>query len=184
MLKKHVSGRFLHYYTDHTGYEFVSRKPIQTFCEGNKDPDAVVIVATRYGSFGYEVVLIREKRQPTGDYVVSFPAGLIDSGETPEQAAVREFAEETGLELEGATLLKDNAFTSPGMSDEINAIVIGTFSGQINPEKGIDVFVVNMDDLTYVVQNNNVTAKLATFTAALKMASLLPVYRGTYNGSK
>jgi ADP-ribose pyrophosphatase len=41
-------------------------------------------------------VLIEQFRIPFEAEVLEFPAGLIDSGETPEQAAERELAEETG----------------------------------------------------------------------------------------
>jgi ADP-ribose pyrophosphatase len=55
---------------------------------------ASVVVATteRSGS----LVLIEQFRIPFEAEVLEFPAGLIDPGETPGQAAERELAEETG----------------------------------------------------------------------------------------
>ena len=44
-----------------------------------------------------ERVLLVRRQLPEGDLVWQFPAGKLADGETPEQAAVRETLEETGL---------------------------------------------------------------------------------------
>ena len=59
-----------------------------------KNQTAVFIIATLRPSG--RVVLIRQFRVPVGHFCLEVPAGLIDDGETPEQAAVRELLEETG----------------------------------------------------------------------------------------
>jgi len=41
-------------------------------------------------------VLVKQFRPPISQVVVEIPAGLIDDGETVEQAAIRELKEETG----------------------------------------------------------------------------------------
>jgi 8-oxo-dGTP pyrophosphatase MutT (NUDIX family) len=41
-------------------------------------------------------VLEKQFRPPVGKVCIEVPAGLIDEGETPEEAAVRELREETG----------------------------------------------------------------------------------------
>lgn len=43
--------------------------------------------------------LLVRRRVPEGDLVWSFPAGKVEPGETPEQAAVRETCEEVGLDV-------------------------------------------------------------------------------------
>jgi 8-oxo-dGTP pyrophosphatase MutT (NUDIX family) len=43
-----------------------------------------------------DVLLVREYRPATGKSYLAFPAGYIDPGEHPEQAAIRELREETG----------------------------------------------------------------------------------------
>lgn len=55
---------------------------------------AVVIVARLVPSGRY--VLIRQYRAPCDAYVLEFPAGLIDAGESPQATARRELKEETG----------------------------------------------------------------------------------------
>lgn len=45
---------------------------------------------------GPEIVLQKQYRAPLDKIVIEVPAGLIDAGETAEEAAVRELKEETG----------------------------------------------------------------------------------------
>ena len=42
------------------------------------------------------ILLVRQYRLPVGKYLWELPAGKVDQGETPLQAAKRELAEETG----------------------------------------------------------------------------------------
>ncbi|RQM07114.1 hypothetical protein DH86_00003460, partial [Scytalidium sp. 3C] len=62
----------------------------------NSDIDAVAIVAILEKSTGPEIILQKQFRPPLDKIVIEIPAGLVDEGETPEQAAVREMKEETG----------------------------------------------------------------------------------------
>ena len=65
---------------------------------------------------GAEVLLVSQHRPAVGARTWELPAGLVDEGETPEQAAVRELAEEVGL---GGTLQKfAEVYSSPGFTDE------------------------------------------------------------------
>ena len=43
-----------------------------------------------------EFLLIRQFRPPVNNYVIEFPAGLNDKGDTLKEAAERELLEETG----------------------------------------------------------------------------------------
>ncbi len=55
---------------------------------------AVVIIARLQPSGRY--LLIRQYRAPCDGFVLEFPAGLVDAGETAASTAVRELREETG----------------------------------------------------------------------------------------
>jgi 8-oxo-dGTP pyrophosphatase MutT (NUDIX family) len=47
-----------------------------------------------------QVVLVRQYRHGTGEVTLEIPGGLVESKDTPEQAAWRELAEETGYGAE------------------------------------------------------------------------------------
>lgn len=47
-----------------------------------------------------EAVMVRQYRHGSGEITLEFPGGLVDPGETPEQAVARELLEETGFRAE------------------------------------------------------------------------------------
>jgi ADP-ribose pyrophosphatase len=51
-----------------------------------------------------KTLVISQFRPPLNAYSIEFPAGLIDEGETIEEAARRELAEETGFIASTGTL--------------------------------------------------------------------------------
>lgn len=65
------------------------------------DDACLVLARTTDGRF----ILNREFRFPVHAYVLGCPAGRIDPGETPEQAALRELQEETGYTAPSLTYL-------------------------------------------------------------------------------
>jgi ADP-ribose pyrophosphatase len=79
----------------------------------HKEAVAVVAVNDRQ-----EVLLVTQFRYPIHKDLIELPAGLIDAGEVPLEAAKRELKEETGYEAEEWELLT-SAFSSPGSHDEV-----------------------------------------------------------------
>lgn len=63
------------------------------------------------------LLLIRQYRPPLDGMVLEFPAGLIDTGETAAEAAVRELREETGYHGR-VTWVGPATCSSPGMTSE------------------------------------------------------------------
>lgn len=64
------------------------------------------------------VLLIRQWRAAVGGWVIEAPAGRVEQGESPEQAAARELEEETGYRASRLEPLY-SAYVSPGYSDEV-----------------------------------------------------------------
>jgi len=65
---------------------------------------------------GADLVLVRQYRYPVGRSLLEIPAGLVDEGETPEQAAARELVEEVGLSPRSLEHLT-SYFAAPGFAN-------------------------------------------------------------------
>ena len=77
--------------------------------------EAVIIIAKMEPSERY--IIIRQFRPPTNSYILEFPAGLVDMGETHEQTAIRELSEETGYVGE-VEKISPMLYSSPGILSE------------------------------------------------------------------
>lgn len=69
-----------------------------------------------------EYLFVEQFRPPLNQYVIEFPAGMIDGDETIESAALRELFEETGY-TGTIRLVVPPSFSSPGLSGEAITIV-------------------------------------------------------------
>jgi len=85
----------------------------------DSDTDSVAAIAIYRRLLHYDViVLVRQYRPPLNAYTIEFPAGLLESGETSAEAAVRELHEETGWHGE-VTHISDKLAVDPGCSSSI-----------------------------------------------------------------
>jgi ADP-ribose pyrophosphatase len=71
------------------------------------------------------ILLVRQYRLPAGRYLWELPAGKVDEGETPLQAARRELIEETGYRARKWQKLS-SFFPSPGFVAERMTIYLAT----------------------------------------------------------
>ena len=156
-IEKKVGSRFLSYYEMEAVHRDGSISPYY-MASRNPDPSALKAVTKEnppdgvaiYSMFGDRVVLVRQYRYPIGGYVYEFPAGLVEPGETMEQAAIREMYEETGLSFTpvDAGYCSRPFFTTIGMTDESCGTVFGYCSGDptnANQEGSEDIQVVLAD---------------------------------------
>lgn len=89
--------------------------------------DAVVIIP--YHKNEKKLVLIKEFRVVLGDYQYGFPAGLVDKGESMEEAGKRELFEETGLTMIRIIHQSPVVFSSSGMTDESLCLIYAECEG-------------------------------------------------------
>ena len=92
-------------------------------------PDWVLILArTKEGKW----VMTEQYRHGTGKIALEFPAGIIDKGETPEEAAIRELQEECGFILGEGRFPLGGGNDSAGSGHD-NITYLGSFP--VNPDR-------------------------------------------------
>lgn len=112
--------------------------------DGVASSEVVVISALLKGKdrAGIETLLVKQWRPPVGKYTIEFPAGLIDAGESVEEAALRELKEETGYT--GTRVLSVSAPLplSPGLTNECARLVTVEIDADaevnINPKQSLE----------------------------------------------
>ena len=117
-----------------------------------------------------KIVMIRQYRYPLGDYLYELPAGLIDDGETPDIAAVREMKEETGLDFEvyrgGNDAYRRPFFMGAGFTDESCNAVFGYASGTVSRDdmedtESIQVITVDKTEASRILREEKVSLRAA-----------------------
>ncbi|MEB2836453.1 MAG: NUDIX hydrolase [Desulfurococcales archaeon] len=95
---------------------------------------------------GTQVVLLRQYRPAIGQWIIEAPAGTLEEGETPEEAAIRELREETGLRP-GRLEKVGEAYLTPGYSTEYMHfyIVWDPLEGEPSPEEGEVIEAMKLD---------------------------------------
>eukprot|EP00986_Skeletonema_menzelii_P006342 scaffold2384_cov143-Skeletonema_menzelii.AAC.13 len=101
-------------------------RAVRTTKQSEDSIDAVVILAIlrhdAHDTSRDEIVCVKQYRPPVDAYTIELPAGLIDAGEEPAKAAVREFKEETGYT--GKVLdVSPASYLSPGLTNESACLV-------------------------------------------------------------
>ena len=150
-------------------YESVSRKGIEAYraaLEANaagEEPhaDAVCIVPVLPDD---SLLLIREFRYAVNAWVIAFPAGLIEPGETLRACIDRELSEETGfrvrtdLETSPVIPLPQSGHSSVGMTEENVRVVIAYVEPagdpQLEENELIQMFSLAREDAGHFLDTN------------------------------
>ena len=123
--------------------------------------DAVVLIIT--SPDGSKLLLNKEFRMAVGGFAINFPAGLIDEGETPEEAAARELWEETGLKLTSIEEVLPMSFSGVGLTNERSCCVIGTAEGEFAPstsdEEEIEARWYTREEVRELLKQTNFAAR-------------------------
>lgn len=119
-------------------YEMISRNgDLRTEADLTENaPEAVVLILT--DPSGQRILLNHEFRMAVGRMVYNFPAGLIEAGESPREAAARELREETGLTLLSIDDEIGISYSAVGFCNEKNLCFVGTAGGTFRPSTSAD----------------------------------------------
>lgn len=152
-------------------YFFVSRRKEENIKLLTRDSAAEgVVIYPVLKEDPEKIVMIRQYRYPLDDYLYELPAGLIDAGETPERAAVREMKEETGLDFTVYTGGNDSYrrpfFMGAGFTDESCNAVFGYASGSISRDdmedtESIQVLIADKDEAARILKEEKVSIRAA-----------------------
>ena len=105
------------------------------------------------------VYVVRQFRSPFMHVLTEIPAGKLEIGEDPKEAAIRELSEETGLIAENVVSLGD-IFPTPGYCSEILYLYMATGlkQGECHPDEGEDLRVqkIPFSELLEMVDKNEI----------------------------
>ncbi len=153
--------------------QFKADRPAELYHFVTQDAYVGMLVRTKNGL----IPIVRQYRPCVEEFTWEFPAGTVDPGETPEQAAKRELLEEIGLETEEMMYL-GNFHPDTGRLQINSHAFYGITSASTNPtsaEEGLSVKYVNHDQLKQMIVAGEFRHQLhlAIYAAVLARGILL-----------
>lgn len=148
-------------------YEIISRNKNLTSPEQLYDSPVDSVVLIIHDEVNEHILLNKEFRLAVNDWVYNFPAGLIDPGETPLEAAARELYEETGLKLETVDDIIPESYGAVGFSNEKNLCIVGTASGSFKKSSStveeIEAGWFNRDQIRKLIKSERFAARTQAY---------------------
>jgi 8-oxo-dGTP pyrophosphatase MutT (NUDIX family) len=107
-----------------------------------------------------DVVLVRQYKHGVATITLELPAGMIDRGESPEECATRELAEETGYAGDPPKLLR-SLFADPTGSNAIFHVflienAVRKFAQSLDTTEAIEVETTTIEDLHAAVRDGRI----------------------------
>lgn len=130
--------------------------------------DGVIVLAMTEDK--NKILVTREFRPATGGFIYGLPSGLIDPGETPEQAARRELLEETGVVAGEIVLPMPAGFPNASMSDSSSFLAVcsvpedADLKPRLTPHECIEPMLVTPAELRRLLAQNPASAVLQAVT--------------------
>lgn len=115
-----------------------------------------------------KLVMIRQYRYPIDAWIYELPAGLVDEGESPQEAAIREMKEETGLDFTpyegGEQIFRKPFFLGAGMTDESSTSVFGYADGELSDRfredtESIEVVLADKQEAMRIMQEERLSLR-------------------------
>lgn len=121
------------------------------------------------------VALVRQYRYPMGEITLELPAGKLEQGEDPQDSALRELVEETGL-TPGTIVSMGCSYSSPGILSERIYLYFAKdlVQGEAKPDEGefVETVWVPYRDLLDLVRQGEIKDG-KTMAGILKASFLL-----------
>jgi ADP-ribose pyrophosphatase len=121
--------------------ELIEPTGIRTTREVVTHPGSVVVLPVLPGG---RIVMVRQYRHATRQYLWELVAGRMERGENPKKAAQRELIEETGYRAKKFRVFLD-VFPTPGFLEERMYILLaeGVTAGEAQPEEDEKLLVAS-----------------------------------------
>lgn len=167
-LEKRANDNYIHNYVlsykNRVGktkeYEIVSRNKELTIEDLGNINNAISIV----GIYGDKMLISKEFRLSVNRWIYNFPCGLIDKGETAEEAAKRELMEETNMEIEEIIKVLPPSFSAMGISDEKTTLIFAKVKGTPTPnldfvDEEIEPRLVSKEEMKELLEKEEFSGK-------------------------
>ena len=121
-------------------------------------PSAVIVPVPAPG----QVVLIRQYRYAVNRWLWELPAGSVDDGETPEEAATRECHEEIG-QVPDTVVRLGSMYPTPGYCDEemfffrVSGLAKPEQAAEVDEDEDIEVHVFSLPEAREMVRRGEIT---------------------------